>query len=164
MAGPQRRQRKDAQKSLVGFIVGGVRYAVEIAFVREIVLPGELTPLPHTPPEVAGVFDHRGEVVPLVDLRRRFGLPEEAAGRSAKWILVAVGGRTLGLAVDGVTEVFGTDEAWVRPTPELGGDAERRGIAWVASQDGRLVFVLDLFRLAPLADVAALAEPRPEAP
>jgi purine-binding chemotaxis protein CheW len=61
------KQRPDPRKSLVGFVVGDVAYAVPIAAVQEIVAPLPLTELPHSPDVVAGVADHRGQVMPIVD-------------------------------------------------------------------------------------------------
>ena len=72
---PRRKERPDPNKSLVGFVVGDVAYAVPIAQVQEIVAPLGLTELPHAPAAVAGVADHRGQVIPIVDLRARFKLP-----------------------------------------------------------------------------------------
>jgi purine-binding chemotaxis protein CheW len=141
------KQRPDPQKSLVGFVVGNVSYAVPISAVREIINPIALTDLPHAPPAVAGVADHRGEVVPVVDLRVRFGLPELGDSRRAKWILLDLDGNIFGLAVDSVTDVFGTGGAELRPAPSLGGGEDLRGIVGVTSHDGRLTFVLDVNRL-----------------
>ena len=67
-----------------------------------------MTALPHTPQEVAGVADHRGDVIPVIALRRRFGLVDQEATRATKWILVRADGQDVGLVVDKVTEVFGT--------------------------------------------------------
>jgi purine-binding chemotaxis protein CheW len=114
--------------------------------VKEIVNPVVLTELPHAPRSVAGVADHRGEVVPIVDLRVRFGLPRMGDMRRGKWILVDVVGKTVGLAVDSVTEVFGTGGAELRAAPELGGGEDMRGILGVTAHDGTLVFVLDVSR------------------
>jgi purine-binding chemotaxis protein CheW len=139
------KQRPDPQKSLVGFVVGDVAYAVPISSVKEIVNPVQLTELPHTPRAVAGVADHRGEVVPIVDLRIRFGLPRQDP-RKGKWILVDVEGKTVGLAVDRVTEVFGTGGAELRAPPNLGGGEDVRGILGVTTYDGVLTFVLDVSR------------------
>jgi purine-binding chemotaxis protein CheW len=134
--------RTDPQKSLVGFVVGDVFYAIDIGIVREIVNPLPVTPLPHTPPEVTGVADHRGEVVPVISLRVRFGLPPVDSTRSTKWILVDGGTSRIGLVVDAVTEVFGTGGD-LRATPEVGGYKGARGISGVTSHNGALTFVLD---------------------
>ena len=154
--------RPDPQKSLVGFLVGDVHYALDIGRVREIVNPLDITPLPHTPAEVAGVADHRGEVVPIIDLRTRFGLARMDL-RTTKWILVRAGVRTVGLIVDGVTEVFGTGGEELRPTPEVGGRRDVRGIAGVATHAGRLTFVLDAGRFVDIVDALASSGALPEA-
>lgn len=175
------RYRHDPSKSLVGFVVGDVEYAVDIARVREIANPLSLVGLPHAPRAVVGVADYRGEVVPVVDLRARFGLPSTPATRKTKWLVLDVAGnafraeelptstrppeapdpsapsgRTLALVVDAVTEVFGTSGMDLRPVPELGGGSDARGIAGVASHNKGLVFVLDTGKLRDLA-VAAVA-------
>jgi purine-binding chemotaxis protein CheW len=141
-----RKVRPDPQKSLVGFAVGDVSYAVPIGDVREIVNPLVLTELPHAPRAVVGVADHRGDVIPVVDLRVRFGLPPLGDRERGKWILVQVEGRLIGLVVDRVFDVFGTSGAEIRPPPALGGGEESRGILGVTSYDGALTFVLDVSR------------------
>lgn len=166
---PSLGRSEGSQKSLVAFIVGQVRYAIDIAFVREIVTPLPLTQLPHTPDGFAGVADHRNQVVPIVDLRKRFGLPDHLGpARKVKWILVDVMGKTLGLVVDDVLGVLRVGTSDFRAPPDLGSGEDRRAIASVTTQDKRLVFVLDLSRLESVArlDVAALlsgaAQPIPE--
>jgi purine-binding chemotaxis protein CheW len=147
------KQRPDPQKSLVGFAVGDVFYAIPIGCVREIINPITLTRLPYVPDAISGVADHRGEVVPIVDLRTRFGVPQsEEKRRRTKWILIHVGGRIIGLVVDSVTGVFGTGGRSLRPAPNLGGGEEVRGIAGVTSHDGAMVFVLDVDRLETIAE------------
>lgn len=145
-----KRARPPSQRSLVAFVVGPVRYALEIAQVREIVSPLALTRLPHTPEGLAGVADHRSEVVPVIDLRARFDLPI-ATTRKVKWILVEVAGRTVGLVVDDVLGVLRLATSDFRPPPELGGGEQARGIASVTNHAGELVFVLDLSRFEKLA-------------
>jgi purine-binding chemotaxis protein CheW len=157
--------RPDPQKSLVGFAVGDVAYAVPIADVREIVNPLLLTELPHAPTAVIGVADHRGDVIPVVDLRVRFGLGPLPDRQRAKWILVQVEGRLIGLVVDRVLDVFGTSGAEVRPAPTLGGGEDTRGILGVTAYDGALTFVLDVSRfdelVRPVAHAAVLSARQP---
>jgi purine-binding chemotaxis protein CheW len=138
--------------SFVAFIVGSVRYALDIAHVREIVTPLLLTKLPHTPGGLAGVADHRSEVVPIINLRARFNLPQAVEPtRKSKWILVSVGGKTVGLVVDDVLGVLRVSVGEFRPAPELGGGDQARGISNVTTYDGQLVFVLDLSKFEKLA-------------
>jgi purine-binding chemotaxis protein CheW len=146
------RQRPDANKNLVGFVVGEVHYAVDISRVREIVNPLPITPLPHMPHDVAGVADHRGDVVPVIDLRLRFNLEHKADQRGTKWILINLSNHVVGLIVDAVTEVFGARTDEIRPTPEVGGNRDLRGISGVARHDGRLTFVLDTARFHDIVE------------
>ncbi len=151
---PQR-QRHDPSKNLVGFVVGDVEYAVEIARVKEIANPLPVVALPHPPRAVVGVADYRGEVVPVVDLRERFGLAAAPATRKTKWIVVDVSGRLVAIVVDAVSEVFGTGGAELRPAPPLGSGDDLRGIAGVTSHGEGLVFVLDPGRLRDLTEPLA---------
>ena len=97
--------------------------------------------------------DHRAEVVPIVDLRARFALPQRTeASKKIKWILVDVAKRTVGLIVDDVLDVLPVPVADFRPAPELGGGEQARGIANVVTHEGELVFVLDLARFEKLAE------------
>ena len=150
------RRRSDRNKNLVGFTIAEVQYAVAIQRVREIINPLEIVPIPHAPPAVLGVADHRGEVVPILDVRRRFGLPTEQATRRTKWIVVELGDRLVGLVVDAVTDVFGTGEPDQRSVPHIGVGDAARGIAAVYTHAGKLVFVLDVDRIAAVAEVLDL--------
>lgn len=139
----------DARKSLVGFFVGDVEYAVPIHSVKEIVAPMPITPLLYAPAAVPGVIDHRGEVIPIVDLRKRFGLPAAPVGPRGKWLLLDVEDRRIGLAVDRVTEVFGASGE-LRPAPAVGPGDGQRGITAVARKGATMVFVLDVRRFEEL--------------
>jgi len=175
------RQRHDPTKNLVGFMVGDVAYAVRIETVREIVNPLDVVELPRAPVAVRGVASFRGDVVPVIDLRIRFGLPPSTSSRRSKWIVidvsrapvpserihgppsVAAGGRFVALVVDSVTDVFGTGGAPMRAAPPLGAGDDVRGIEGVASYGGGLVFVLDVRAFAPLADAVAHVSRAPSA-
>lgn len=162
----QQRRRGDRDKNLVGFAVGDVQYAIEIHRVREIIRPLTIVSLPHAPPAIVGVADHRGEVVPVLEVRRRFGLPPATATRRTKWILVTLATRTVGLVVDSVSDVFGVGEADRRPVPSVGVGDAARAITAVYGHLGTLVFVLDVDRIgaaAELVDVTPRGEPGPSA-
>jgi len=136
--------RHDPGKTLVGFSVGEVHYAIAIGQVREVSSPLPTVALPHAPPSVLGVADYRGAVVPVVDLRSRFGLPPVSDSRRVKWVLVDLGGRFAALVVDAMLGVFGSVGLELRPAPPLGGGEDIRGIRGVTTHSQGLVFVLDL--------------------
>lgn len=151
--------RRDRMKNLVGFLVGEVRYAVDILKVREIINPLQIVTLPQSPPSVLGVADHRGEVVPIVDLRKRFGLPDAAVTRRTKWIIVTLESQSVGFVVDAVTDVFGEGVDARREVPKLSSGDHARGIAAVYAREDGLTFVIDVATIAEPAraiDVAVL--------
>lgn len=140
-------RRSSSSKSMVGFTLAGGSYAVAIEEVREIMHPTPLANLPRAPRTVAGVVDHRGEVVVVVDLRTHFELLDPPRPSREKWILLRRSG--VALVVDNVTDVFGASGADYRPAPPVRGEAQR-GILGVvtrekASQRGEngLVFLVD---------------------
>lgn len=155
------RRRAGSIKNLVGFEIAGVHYALQIERVREIIRPLAIVPIPHPPPAVLGVSDHRGEVVPVLDVRCRFGLPTADVTRQTRWIIVELGSRLVGLVVDSATEVFGTAEHQERKVPEIGVGDAARGIAAVYSYRGGLVFVLDIDRIAAVAEVLDMSSIEP---
>lgn len=151
-----KRTHVDPRKNLVGFVVGPAQYAIGVTRVRQIINPLPVTPLPHMPHGVVGVAEHRGEIVPVVDLRRYYGLPAQH-DRRTKWVLITSDqDLTVGVVVDAVVGVFRASDDQMRPSPALAEAQTRRGITGVASNDGALVFVTnpDLFAeiVQPLVD------------
>jgi purine-binding chemotaxis protein CheW len=121
---PAGAERNEVQ--LCTFRVSGEDFAVDIMRVREIIPPVPLTPVPEAPRHVAGVFRLRGEVIPVVDLSRRLGLPPVEPTRRAKYVVVKVAGQLLGLMVDEVCEVLRLDRGELRPAPDaMGGKGTR---------------------------------------
>jgi purine-binding chemotaxis protein CheW len=144
----QQQARPSSEVSLVGFRVAESRFAVEVSSVRVILAPSALVTVPDAARIVLGVIEHRGQVVPIVDLRRRFGFAPIAQGRRSKWIVIAVGKSWIGLAVDEVTEVFRVDATQERTPPRVGPGDVARGFTKVYAYEGQLVMVLDLEALA----------------
>jgi purine-binding chemotaxis protein CheW len=133
------------------FQLAGQTYGVEILRVQEIKGWEKPTRLPHSPEHVQGVINLRGAVVPILDLRRRFGLGETEYGRTTVVIVVKVdsarGELTAGIVVDAVCEVCNIGADNLRPPPEVGSAIDSdfvRGLAMVG--DGMLV-LLDVVHL-----------------
>ena len=146
----ERQRRKDPSKNLVECTVDEVRYAVNIAAVREIVNPLATVPLPSAPPWIVGVADYRDEVVAVVDLRTRFGLRKTQVTPRTKWIVVRHEDVSFALVVDSVTEVFRSGD--VRPAPALSDGDEVRSLGGVTTHGQAMVFILDVERLAEMVD------------
>jgi purine-binding chemotaxis protein CheW len=121
---------------LCTFRIGGEDYAVDIMRVREIIQPLPITPVPRAPAFVEGVVHLRGEVVPVVDVRRRFGLPPSAPTHKTKFLVVHLAGRRIGLVVDEVCEVVRLARAEIRPAPALMGLEAPRFFLGVCGGEG----------------------------
>ena len=143
----------------VGLEVGGVSYALNILAVREIIRPLPMQTLPHSPETVIGVVDHRGDVVPVVDLRVRFATGARTDMAHTRWVIASRGPKLVGLVVDRVTEVFTLSEADARQIPDLGGGADKRGITAAYSHAGKLVFTLDIERITQTVDAVFVPLP-----
>jgi len=145
------RTRSLGGNKFVAFRVGDVSYAVDILSVREIVRPLPAVRLPHVPESLIGVIHHRGEVVPIIDLRVRFGLTA-SDHRGVRWLIVKRAKRDVGLVVDAVEDVFGAEAPNQREIPKLGAGDQARGIRAVYAHARGLVFEVDLDVLTRAAE------------
>lgn len=119
-SGPEAQARPDAERvQLCTFRVGGEDYALDIMRVREVIHPLPVTPVPRAPVFVEGVARLRGDVVPVVDVRKRFGLPASPPTPRTRFLVVVVGRRRLALVVDEVCEVVRLPRSAIRPAPAL---------------------------------------------
>lgn len=149
-------EAKDLQRELIAFRIGSQEFCVDIMSVREIRGWTPATPLPRSPAFVRGVINLRGAVLPIVDLGARLGLRVTDPTDRHVIMVAQVGGRTVGLLVDAVSDIIQlTDEA-VQPTPEVASDQVRafvRGIFTTA--EGRMISLLELDWLIPDAEAEA---------
>ncbi len=104
---------------LVSFTVGNEEYGVDIMAVREIRAWSETTPLPNTPEVVRGVINMRGAIVPIFDLRARFGMPRTEPTKYNVVIIVSVSSRIVGILVDAVSDIITINEDEIRPMPDM---------------------------------------------
>jgi purine-binding chemotaxis protein CheW len=133
------------------FQLVGQRYGVEILRVQEIKGWEKPTRLPHSPEYVQGVINLRGAVVPILDLRRRFGLGEAEYGRTTVVIVVKVhtarGELTAGMVVDGVCEVCNISTKDLRAPPEMTGAIDTDFVRGLAMVEDKMLILLDVVRL-----------------
>jgi len=111
----------DAVVELVAFRIGSEEYVVDVRRVREVVPPLPIRRMPRIPDFLEGVVDLRGEVLPVVDVRRRFGLHAGTPTRKTKLMVVEMAGTPVGLVVDAVLEVLRVPRSAIRPAPPLAG-------------------------------------------
>lgn len=137
--------KNNGQKQIVIFQLGEEEYAVDIIQSKEIIKVSKITPVPNTPSYVRGVINLRGQIVPVVDLRRRFNIP--GVSNKERIITVEVRDTLIGLVVDGVNEVFWFDMKDLEPAPQVEGSIKQEFIQGVARKEDRLLVIVDLERL-----------------
>jgi purine-binding chemotaxis protein CheW len=135
------------QLQLVTFDVAGEEFAVDILAVREINRMMTLTRVPNSPPEVEGVINLRGKIIPVIDLRRRFGLTQSDHSQDSRIVVVEVNERVVGFIVDRVHEVLRIQKSIVEPAPEMVCSIDSDFIAGVGKLEDRLVILLDVAKL-----------------
>lgn len=133
------------------FQLAGQLYGVEILRVQEIKGWEKPTRLPHSPQFIQGVINLRGAVVPILDLRRRFGLGEAEYGRTTVVIVVKVdserGELTAGMVVDGVCEVSNIKAQELRAPPDMAAAIDTDFVRGLAMVDDKMLILLDVVRL-----------------
>lgn len=144
------------------FTLGTELFAVETLSVREIIEYGTLTPIPMMPPSILGVINLRGAVVPVVDLRLRFGDGATPLGRRTCIVILEVAQadatQVIGVVVDAVNAVLEIGAADIEPAPRFGGRLRAEFMRGMGKVDGRLVILLDIGRVLSVDDLALLAD------
>lgn len=122
-------------------------YGIEILKVQEIKGFSAVTPIPNTPPCIKGVMNLRGTVVPVLDLRSKFGMVESPYDKFTVIIVVTVGTRVMGLVVDAVSDVLDVGREAIEPIPDLGAGVDTAFLSGMARSGEKLVLLLDLERV-----------------
>lgn len=136
----------DTQQYLT-FTLGKEEYGVPILTVQEIKGYVPATPIPHTPAYIKGVMDLRGVIMPVLDLRMKFGLPSAEYDQFTVIIVVKVKNKMLGLVVDAVSDVLSIKNGEAQAAPEFGGQVDTRFIQGLAKAGDKLIVLLDLDRV-----------------
>ncbi|NII09229.1 chemotaxis protein CheW [Oleiagrimonas sp. C23AA] len=145
------------------FSLAGEEYGVDILAVREIRGWSKVTRIPQTPAYVLGVLNLRGAIVPVMDLRLRFGLEREEYTDTTVTIVVAVGERLFGMVVDAVSDVLDTTADDIKPVPEMGKAVDTKYLKGLATRDERMVMLLDVEKMMRPEDLAAVEAALPAA-
>lgn len=149
-----------AGKYLV-FEIGREEFGIQVLKVREIMGIQDITAVPQTPGYVKGVINLRGKVIPVVDLRLKFGLEEQEYTQRTCIIVVQVQGATgslqMGIVVDGVAEVLNLVAADIEDTPDFGA-GQSDYLLGMAKVKGKVKILLDIDRVLGSAEIASLRE------
>jgi purine-binding chemotaxis protein CheW len=132
-------------------------YGLDIARVFEIIRHQPITPVPRAPSFVKGVINLRGRIIPVADLRARFGMPEVEPTKETRIVVAESSSTRVGLIVDSVSEVLLVPADAVEPTPGVATGADAEYLRGIAKLGGRLVLLLELDGLFGVEDRAALA-------
>lgn len=148
--------RNNDRNQIVIFQLGAEEYAVDITQSKEILKLSKITPVPNTPDFVRGVVNLRGQIVPVVDLRRRFNI--EGNSDKERIITVEVNDSLIGLVVDYVNEVLWYNMDELEPAPEVEGGIKQEFIKGVVKRGERLLVLINLNRMLFENKVSNIAE------
>lgn len=137
-------------REYVAFRLADQDFCIDIAAVREIRGWSPTTPMPRTPDYISGLINLRGTVIPILDLSLRFGFDKTVTTPRHVIIVVQIDDQSVGLLVDGVSDILSVSSGALQLTPDVGADPTRAFVAKViASDDGRMIRLVDLGQVAP---------------
>ena len=141
-------KKQDAELlQLVTFSIGEEEFGVDILSVQEIIRMMDITKVPRAPEFVEGVINLRGKVIPIIDLRRRFGLSTRDHDKHTRIIVIEINNMIVGFVVDSVSEVLRIPASTVEPPPPVVSGLESEYISGVGKLEDRLLILLDLNKL-----------------
>ncbi len=143
---------------LVTFTLGSEEYAVDILKVQEINRMKEITRVPNAPYYVEGVINLRGKVIPVISLRKKFGLPEEQETSKHRIMIMDIQGITIGLIVDSVSEVLRISADIVEPPPPMTYSVSSEFIWGIAKLEDRLIILLDMDKFIGKEETQGMVE------
>ena len=139
--------KKQLEKELVLFELGKEIYGVNISVVIEIIRMQPITRVPKAPFFVEGVINLRGKVIPIVDMRKRFGLPEAEQNKDNRIMVLDSGGQNIGIIIDAVTEVLRIPSDSVEPPSDIIVSAAADYLLGIAKHDKTMIILLDMDRV-----------------
>ena len=151
---------EDQLMQLVGFNIGTELFGVSILMVQEIIRSAPITTVPNSPDFIEGIINLRGNIVPVIDLRKRLNIYKEEMDYEKSWILILnVNDRVTGFIVDFVTKVLKIDENTVEPPPDIVvAGLESQYIRGVCKLDENLLILLDFNRILRIDEFKKLKE------
>lgn len=148
--------KDNEELQLVVFKLGDEEYGVEITQVQEIIRMMETTRVPKAPNFIKGVINLRGKVIPVIELKKRFGLEECNVDDQTRIIVVEVQDYTVGMIVDCVSEVLRLSSKAIEPTPPVFSNLSDEYIRGVGKMESRLLILLDLNKILSISEISDL--------
>jgi purine-binding chemotaxis protein CheW len=148
----------DKELQIVGFRIGRETFGLPISIVREIVRVPEITSVPNAPDYIEGVINLRGRIIPIVDLRKRFGEKSFEPNKKNRVVVVEIETRAIGLIVNSASEVLRISPADIEEPHNVFKEGELNYITGVGKLQGRLVILLDLNRILQRGELRRLDE------
>jgi purine-binding chemotaxis protein CheW len=148
----------DQWEQLVVFRLANEFYGVDIGEVNTIIRMQEVTDIPQTPDFVEGVINLRGSIIPVIDLRKRFGLPEDDVTKASRIMVVESGGQMIGMVVDAVAETLRLPADAIEPPSPVIAGIDTQYLRGVGKQDDRLVILLDLGKVLTGNEMQTLSQ------
>ena len=151
---------KEQLMQLVGFMIGKELFGVDILMVQEIIRAAPITAVPNSPDFVEGVINLRGNIIPVIELRKRLGFATPEVNMKDSWILILdIEGRITGFIVDSVTEVLKIQESTIEPPPDIVvAGLESQYIRGVCEIDEKLLILLEFNRILLVEEIKKLKE------
>ncbi len=151
---------KEQLMQLVGFTIGKELFGVDILMVQEIIRAAPITAVPNSPDFVEGVINLRGNIIPVIELRKRLGFSTPDVNMEDSWILILdIEGRITGFIVDSVTEVLKIQESGIEPPPDIVvAGLQSQYIRGVCEIDEKLLILLDFNCILLVDEIKKLRE------
>ncbi len=146
------------EHQLVVFELANEFYGINIAVVESIIKMQEITQLPRTPAYLKGVTNLRGTVLPVIDLRNRFGMETQNDTKQTRVIIVTMGEVKVGLMVDGVSEVLRISDELIEPLPPMVNSVNSDFLKGIVRLEDRLIIILEVEKVLDLEGQQALTE------
>lgn len=148
----------EKELQVVGLRIGRETFGLPISIVREIVRVPEITSVPNAPDYIEGVINLRGRIIPIVDLRKRFGQKQFEPNKKNRIVVVELGARSFGLIVNSASEVLRIPPSEIEEPNNVFQEGELDYITGVGKLNGRLVILLDVNRILKRGELRGIEE------
>ncbi|MFA5627882.1 MAG: chemotaxis protein CheW [Thiohalomonadaceae bacterium] len=151
------KSRSDAVSRWVTFCLGSETYGIDVMQVREVLRSTEISPVPGAPSYVLGIINLRGNVVSIIDMRSRFGLPPHEVDDASRILILEAGDHAVGFLVDSVSEVAELRSSEIEPAPDTGSGDAARFIFGLCNRKEGLLILVDASKLLSEEELSDLA-------